>query len=113
MNGATSDAQSRLRALFVRLAAAPEAERAALLRTVESDDPALARDVSRLLKGAEREDGFLEEPLLDAAARERLLGARHAEELPEQVGPYRLGERLGEGAAGVVFRGYTTTPIED
>lgn len=94
----------------------PEA-RAALLQEVGAQDPALRAAVEELLR-YHKQDDFLETPALARLATSHPSPAPPAQapsEVPEKpgdrIGPYKLLQRLGEGAVGIVFMAEQEAPI--
>ncbi len=91
---------AQVKAAFLRAAAAPAAEREALLRELCGSDAELRREVERLLACDCDEGKFHAEP-------SSLLGlprfAPQRESTPETIGPYRVIRELGDGAFGVVY----------
>jgi len=85
----------------------PEA-RSAYLRQACGDDPALCRQVESLLATHGDSWGGAQSFNRDNAPAEIEIG----EKAGDQVGPYVLRERLGEGGFGVVFAAEQLSPIK-
>jgi serine/threonine protein kinase len=84
--------------LFAEALEVPAAERPAFLDAACAGDPALRRDVERLLAADQMGTGFLAGPpaeLLGLALDER--------EESGSLGPYRLVRRIGSGGMGTVY----------
>jgi eukaryotic-like serine/threonine-protein kinase len=86
------------RALFDACVGLPAGEREAWLNA-NCADPALRERVLRLLKAH------------DAAEESGALQSAPAMPPPPQIGPYRLIERIGEGAMGEVYLAEQQTPV--
>ena len=98
-----ADLWRRAKAIFSSLLEVAPSERPeALLRLCDGDE-ALRREVQGLLDSKSASESFLEgSPLGDC---DLALAAP-----PTRIGPYRLEERLGQGAMGVVYRARRENP---
>ncbi len=90
--------------LFDQLCDLPSRERRHRLAAIAADDPALAGRLEKWLAADEQPLGPLERarPAV-AEATQRGLAAGTA--VPERLGAWRVGERLGAGGMGEVYRG--------
>ncbi|MEM6325966.1 MAG: serine/threonine-protein kinase [Bacteroidota bacterium] len=96
---------TRIQTLFEDALDRPEDERSAWLRVQCGDDPALYREVEALLDGDR-----VQHPMFAGSAADLLTSTDAAltDLLPsregERVGAWVLGERIGEGGMGAVYR---------
>ncbi len=108
----TPSRYDRAKALVLEALERPAGERNAFVRARCADDAGLLAYVLSLLAQSDTAS-----PVLDASAVERIAidwidGDDDAHRLPPGVGPYEIGERLGEGGMGVVHRAHQRTPVE-
>ena len=101
---ASSESQSQMRLLeriFARVLDAPTVDREGLLAELCPDER--IRDRVRELLGADAEhDSLLDDTLVARGVRLRA---------GDQVGPYKLLQKIGEGGMGVVFMAEQRTPV--
>lgn len=98
---------SRVRELVEGALDLPEAQREAWVRSRSGDDVELAAEVLEFLAADTGEQDSFLEPDADEGLN-RLFEAATIEPLEPDtiVGAYRIGERLGAGGMGVVYRGH-------
>ena len=76
-------------------------------------DPTIASEVLAMLGAERRHGGMMDSPIVFADEVLKRLGDPSSSEPPEpEIGPYRIGSRLGEGACAVVYRCQQERPIQ-
>ena len=95
---------SRLKDIFAAARALPAAQREAYLANVCGANAALRQEVESLLLSAEGAGSFLETPALVATDR----AVRDANLQGQRIGPYEVGEKIGAGGMGEVYRALDT-----
>lgn len=89
--------------LFFELVERPEDERARRLGEISREDAEQAAELASLLNAHHRQPGRFEATDPECAAS--LLLDDDEDQVPEQVGPFRLVAELGRGGIGVVYLG--------
>ena len=97
----------RLRGIFARATELPAPERGAFVASECGGDAALLRHVTELLAASD-EVGSRFNPDQSTMGRELLDLPR--DEVPAQIGPYRIGGVIGRGGMGVVYEAEQKNP---
>ena len=85
-------------------------ERAAYLEKACAHDGEKRRWIEELLAEVQGLGNFLESPAVAVAMTAEV--STGAEKLGSQIGPYKIGEQLGEGGMGVVYVAEQTEPVK-
>ena len=95
---------TRIQTLFEQARERPHDERTAWLRAACGDDPEVYRHVAAMLEGADHEHDLFGGRALDLVSSEALDAGLLPSREGERVGPWVLGERIGAGGMGAVYR---------
>lgn len=99
---ARMESWDRLKDLFAAALDLPAAERAAFVAEACGEDAALRVELAELLRAAEIDDGFIEQPAADTLG---WITERTAPEwIGRRVGPYHIVELAGRGGLSQVYR---------
>lgn len=105
MNG--NENWQRVKAIVGDALELPEDERAAFVQAACADDRALRDEVESLVF-RDLDDGFLEQPLLVAAGHAPSETSKPMLETGSRLGPYEIGDLIGAGGMGQVYRARDT-----
>ncbi|WP_412069459.1 tetratricopeptide repeat protein [Rubrivirga sp. IMCC43871] len=99
-----TDRWTQVQALFERALDRPPDERTAWLRAAAGSDPDLYAEVADLLDGDDHQHTLLDGRATDLFSDRALDDALAPTHAGERVGPWVLGERIGTGGMGAVYR---------
>ncbi|MEM0962906.1 MAG: serine/threonine-protein kinase [Bacteroidota bacterium] len=99
-----TDRWARVQTLFEHALERDADERSAWLRAECGDDPGLYREVELLLDGDRQDTSFLDLRAVGLVGEEAFHDALVPTRQGERVGPWILGDRIGTGGMGTVYR---------
>src|SRR5262249_58081681 len=85
------------------------AERAAFLHQACAGDEALRQQIERLLRRHEQPDSLLDAPAAEAGVT---VDQPSADRPGAVIGPYKLGQPIGEGGMGTRYLAEPNPPVE-
>jgi hypothetical protein len=100
-----------LQKLFDEASALAPDQRGAFLDARCAHDPSLRAEVEALLQADERAGNFFAEPTVDRARTELSIKPTAPQDLPREIGPYKLLEAIGEGGFGTVYLAEQQRPM--
>ena len=99
------------REIFSEALQRPATERADYLLQVCGSDDSMRRRLDEMLRETDRLGDFLESPIAGPVQLETDETGPICDLLGDQIGPYRIIDRIGEGGMGVVFLAEQAQPI--
>src|SRR5215204_2949682 len=100
--------RAQVESLYHTVLGQPPERRAGYLREACGDDQELRRDVESLLRHEGKATDVLEAPLHRATAEYADASDQVPRSPGQRIGTYLVGERLGAGGMGEVFRAHDT-----
>src|SRR5262245_22628097 len=99
------------REIFAEALQRPPSQWTEFLSQSCGSDRAMRRRLEEMLRDTDQLGNFLESPAAGSVDLESLSGADVGDEPGDQIGSYRLIQRIGEGGMGVVFLAEQARPV--